>query len=86
LALLGGPRLLFLNHARCVKTYAGLPKTHAAFELSAAEQAWLRLLEVLKQRLGLQPWFKIEPLPNFLPNLGERIGPRPLEESDNRAC
>jgi K+-transporting ATPase A subunit len=28
LALLGGSRLLFLNHARRVKTYAGLPKTH----------------------------------------------------------
>jgi hypothetical protein len=44
LALLGGSRLLFLNHARRVKTYAGLPKTHDALEpvlsLLAGPQAY----------------------------------------------
>src|SRR5581483_998031 len=46
-------------------------------QLSVAELAWLRLLEVLKQGLSLQPWFHLEPLPNVFPNLGERIEPRP---------
>jgi hypothetical protein len=44
--------------------------------MSVAEPAWLRLQELLKQRLCLQPRFDLEP-PDFFPDLGERIEPRP---------
>src|ERR1041385_2312622 len=46
-------------------------------QLSIAETAWLRLLQVFEQRLGLQPWFPLEPLSNFFPNFLKRIEPRP---------
>src|SRR6185295_11569270 len=44
--------------------------------LPVTEPARMRLLQMLKDGLSLQPWFDREQLTNLFPAIGERIRPR----------
>jgi hypothetical protein len=75
------------EHDRARLSRRGPPVLNATFEraaLALRQPSGMFLLQPVKQRFGLEAWLRFQPFLNFLPQVGQRvlprpIGPRPLE-------